>query len=175
MGLETNQGTLRKLGDYWSDRFAEIMQRWFGIHKFDKTPSPVITLPNKTRIILPDVMLFERYGENYYCEVKHKVPNVHGNYGLEKYRFDSLVNMLSWAKGTILYVIHDYESIGRDSKINRLEDWYCADIKRLSEARKQTFPGQSIVNGEYKRVPIHYWSACEWNLLYLHLGKIGEY
>lgn len=168
--------SVRAIGDYWSQQFASMMNQWFGIHKFDKAPSPVIDLPNGERIILADVMLFERQGENYYCEVKHKNPTKWNTYGLEQYRFESLAKLTRWAKGVVLYVIHDYTIPGRENQRNYLSDWYCVEITKLERVTKFTSWGPSLVAGVTKRVPIHYWGIENWERLsvYFDIGGIHQ-
>jgi hypothetical protein len=128
-------------------------------------------LPGHIHVILPDVWVLQRSTENSYCEVKHKQPNKFGNYGLEKYRFDSLINLTAWAKGKVLYVVHDYSLTGgKFIKINNPKDWFVADIKNLALSDRKTFPGDSLVNGTMQRVLIHYWNKSLWIPLTQYFG-----
>ena len=154
----------RALGDFWSTQFATMMNNWYGVHKFDKAPSPIISLPNGERIILADVFLLERHGENYYCEVKHKKPNRYGRYGLEEYRFKSLRRLQEYVKGRVLYIIHDHSIAGgKFVRKNNIDHWRVADIELLGRSEYRCFPGDSIVNSEMKQhIPIYYWLAALW-------------
>lgn len=154
----------RIIGDFWSRQFAEMMNHWYGVHKFDKAPSPIITLPNGKVIILADVLLLERAGENYYCEVKHKSPTKYQTYGLEEYRFNSLWRLQEYVKARVLYVIHDHSlNSGVDNRYNNIDHWRIAEISLLKRSSYQCFRGDSLINGELKHnVPIYYWAITLW-------------
>lgn len=158
---------LRELGNYWSQNFAKMMNRWYGVHKFDKAPSPIITLPNGARIILADVLLLEKDGENYYCEVKHKSPTRFHCYGLEEYRFGSLQRLQEYVKAKVLYVIHDHSlNGGRDNPYNDINHWRVADIPLLTHSPHTCSPGPSLIDGQRKTgVPIYYWVITLWSPL----------
>ncbi|MBV6343313.1 hypothetical protein [Candidatus Magnetobacterium casense] len=154
----------RVLGNFWSQKFADMMNRWYGVHKFDKAPSPIITLPNGMRIILADVLLLEKEGENYYCEVKHKAPTKFGSYGLEEYRFNSLKRLQEYVRAKVLYVIHDHSlNGGRDNPYNDINHWKVATIPVLVDSPHIRHPGPSLVNGVRQiGVPIYYWATTLW-------------
>jgi hypothetical protein len=152
----------RELGDYWSKVFADMMNQHFGVHKFDKAPSPIISLPSGEKIILADVMLLEQHGGNFYCEVKHKSPTRTECYGLEEYRLNSLRRLQEYAKGVVLYVVHDhFLAGGKFITINNPNHWKCVEINNL-QSKTYTSWGPSIVNGVYKDVPICYWKVDLW-------------
>jgi hypothetical protein len=161
----------RDIGNYWSQVFADMMNHKFGIHKFDKAPSPVIILPNSDRIILADVILFEKDGENYYCEVKHKQPTKTMCYGLEQYRFNSLVKLQEWSKGIVLYVIHNYSlNGGKFNLANDVNHWEVSTIKALQLIKPYiSWYSPSLVNGVLKKVPICYWNIKNWDSLARYL------
>lgn len=153
----------RALGNYWSAQFGSMMNTWYAVHKFDKAPSPIVRLPNGDKVILADVLLLERNGENYYCEVKHKKPNRYDNYGLEEYRAKSLQRLQEYAKGKVLYVIHDHALAGgKFNQQNNIHHWRVTDITALCQAEHKCFWGESIVDSIRKRVPIWYWPATLW-------------
>jgi len=156
----------REIGDYWSQQFADMMNVWFGVHKFDKAPSPLITLPNMQKVILADVWLLEKQNENYYCEVKHKAPTRFNCYGLEEYRLQSLLTLQNYVKGIVLYVIHDHSlNGGVHNKENNIDHWKCIEANELDKTYENRSWGKSLVNGELKRVPICYWNCNMWILL----------
>lgn len=170
-GLEPEQNSKllidRALGDYWSQVFADgMMKNGFATHRFDKAPSPVVNLPNGGHIILADVLVLRRGGAACYCEVKHKAPTQHGTYGLEEYRFNSLLALTSWVEGAVLYVIHNHSlSGGRDSPTININHWVYVNVHALQGRHVFKGMGKSYVNGKEKTVPMLYWSQTLWHPL----------
>jgi hypothetical protein len=163
----------RAVGDYWSRVFADMMLAHFGIHKFDKAPSPIVQLPNGDKIILADVLVLEHGGGNYYCEIKHKDPDTNGDFGLEGYRYHSLLTLQEWVSASVLYVIHDHSlqpyptrKERSSNKENNPLHWKGLSIYELSASYKTGRYSPSYINGVlHPKVWTWYWNNGLWHPL----------
>jgi len=110
---------------------------------------------------LPDITVWTHPGQHH--EIKHKAPTSWGAYGLEVYRFDALLWFADETEQAVLYTIHNHAlSGGRNSKTNRIEDWFTINVRALDgnwSSRGRVF---SYVNGQKRRVPIYYWPTRLW-------------
>ncbi len=157
----------RKTGDYWERQFctmAASMGKCFTPHQWHNTVAAVALQKVQGRwnkYTLPDITIWEAPGEHH--EIKHKNPTYHGEYGLEVYRFEALLNFALVTRQRILYTIHDHDLAGgKEVKDNHLCHWrtaiICVDIGYHNADER---PGYSWVKGEKKEVQILYWKTRE--------------
>lgn len=112
---------------------------------------------------LPDITVWTYPGEHH--EIKHKEPTRGGRIGLEQYRLDALLWFANETKQHVMYTIHNHAlSGGRDSDLNRLQDWLTVDVRDLegTESHRQE-NGKSYVNSQARdSIPLLYWSIDLW-------------
>jgi hypothetical protein len=112
---------------------------------------------------LPDVTIWSAPGQHH--EIKHKEPTRRGEFGLEQYRFEALLDFQAVTQQAVLYTIHNHAHAGgREVMQNRAEDWFTADVREL-RGKWSSSRGNSWVNGEKKQCVIYYWSAGLWQPL----------
>lgn len=116
------------------------------------------------RYTLPDVAVWNHPGEYY--EIKHKAATSGGLFGLEKYRFDALMDFAKLTRQGVYYAIHDHAMAGgRDSMTNEIAHWLVADVLVLDGRWKFASEMTSYVGGKSKRVPGYYWHRSLWRPL----------
>ena len=98
-------------------------------------------------------------------EIKHKTATRHGQYGLEKYRFEALLDFARETNQPVKYTIHDHHG-KRHNKEGILADWITVDVTQLLGAEDGIYEGPSWVNSRERRVPIMYWNATLWEPLF---------
>ena len=159
----------RDLGRYWEKQFCRMATVQFG-----QTVTPLqVNLAGAARAysindhswnkyLLPDVVIWQLPGQLH--EIKHKCPTAkHKTYGLEVYRFESLIGFMEETDQNIYYTIHDWKLAGgRAIKENHLDHWVTVHIRELMGKQRGPFWGASYVNGERKEVQIFYWDANLW-------------
>lgn len=162
----------RSLGSLWENNFCVLAAKKYGksftAHQIGRNKSAsAFRYLNGTYhpLMLPDITLWSAPGEHH--EIKHKKAAKNGCYGLEAYRLQALKWFADETRQSVLYTIHDWEILGRDSKVNREEDWLTADINTLwlatldGTAKKSTTTswraGKAINN-----VPNWYWPKDLW-------------
>jgi hypothetical protein len=152
--LEADRG----LGAYWENKFCELaagFHRYFTAHQLGRSSAACAGGPNGRYLLLPDITLWSSLGEHH--EVKHKAPTRYGSFGLERYRFKALVQFAELTGQPVYYTIHDHSRAGgRDSTLNRLEDWVAAEVSVL-KGQQEERPAPSWVNGQHRCVPVCYW------------------
>lgn len=168
----------RALGEYWEREFCKMAAGRglsFTPMQIGRTASAQAYLQVSTKwrhYTLPDITVWTYPGQHH--EIKHKDPTARNTYGLEVYRFNALLWFAGETKQAVLYTIHNHAlSGGRDSKTNRIEHWFTANIRELDgiwSSRSHVF---SYINGEKHRVPIYYWPTCLWTPLqeYWHISE----
>lgn len=157
----------RKLGSFWASQFI-IMARQHGnsqINAQEKRSSAAIAHdPDGRPMVLPDITLFKNgYIEHH--EIKHKIPTKYHSYGLEVYRFNSLLWYAQQTGENVMYTIHDYRASGRNNRENNIDDWVTANIRNLYETWRHQSYGFSWVNNRKIKVPIYYWAISLWSPL----------
>lgn len=157
----------RALGVQWERNFCH----WAFVYKKSITPMQIgrtgsaiawETRDHKWKSYpLPDITIWTSPGEHH--EIKHKNPTRHNCFGLEIYRFESLLWFSRETQQKVMYTIHNHDlSGGRDASINRLEDWITINIEDLHNKWKPPSFDTSYVDGQPKIVPIYYWSIDLW-------------
>jgi len=111
-------------------------------------------------LILPDFALWTFPGQHH--EIKHKDKAKsgirRGCYGLERYRFDSLLEFQDRSKQSVYYTIHDHEMAGgKYAKENRLQDWVTAHVSTLDGSWTCAEMGKTWCNGKEEVKEILYW------------------
>jgi hypothetical protein len=148
----------RELGAYWERRFCRMARNYghaFTPHQFGRDRRAACAYHIGGHIILPDITIWSSPGQHH--EVKHKNPTRDHRFGLETYRFTSLLQFAEITGQPVYYTIHNWEAAGRDNLENRILDWYTCDTDTLLANQGISQWGDSWVNGEKKRVPILYW------------------
>lgn len=160
----------RELGQYWERIFcqmAALLGKVFTPMQLGRADSILAFQKNGNgwnRYTLPDVTVWTAPGEHH--EIKHKDPTKFGSFGLEVYRFDALRWFAHETGQAVLYTIHNHALAGgRDVEENDLAHWITVDVRELDGQWSGTFPGFSWVNGQRKKVDIHYWDQDLWQPL----------
>jgi len=160
----------RGLGEYWERQFCLLaFQEGYSFTplQIGKNEAAVAWQRDEHEntkwnpFLLPDVVIWTSPGEHH--EVKHKNPTRFGTFGLEVYRFESLLRFAEETKQDVMYTIHNHDlSGGRDGKVNYIIHWVTANVLDLDGTWKGEYWGPSWVNGKEKRVPIYYWNTDLW-------------
>lgn len=158
----------RALGAFWERQFCVLASRYgltFSPLQIGREGSALAYRKDGqswSKLKLPDVVIWNGLGQCH--EIKHKAPTRHGCFGLEAYRFHSLLEFAKTTDAEIMYTIHDHSrTTGRADRTNRIDDWVTAKILSLeSEKRVTGYSRGSYVNGEaVDRIAIYYWpTAC---------------
>lgn len=157
----------RKIGAEWENRFcarALGFNRIYTRHQEGKRGAAKATSPSGKIVTLPDVTLWSWHSEHH--EIKHKTTNEHGAYGLELYRYESLIQFGKAVGGGVYYTIHDHRG-SRRSTLDRPEDWLTACVFSLPKPEPlsvgcRVFPGWTWRDGRKARAQICYWPASLW-------------
>lgn len=163
----------RATGAVWERKFQLMMvDHGFLVtmHQLRKSGSAIaVTRVSGTvkTFTLPDASVWDEPG--FDAEIKHKDPTSRGTFGLEEYRLKSLVGFARRSGRCVQYTIHDYSRCPGETRPerkayepNHIEHWITADVLDLYRHRTEPMWGSSYVNGQPKRVPIHYWPASLW-------------
>lgn len=154
----------RALGEFWERQFCLLASRYgftFSPLQIGRRESALAYRKRENgweNLKLPDVVIWSAKGQCH--EIKHKSPNKHGCFGLEGYRFHSLLDFAHETHMGVMYTIHDHSrTAGRDDRINRIEDWVTASILDLGQRAYRTgYNRGSYVSGEaVQRIAIYYW------------------
>lgn len=156
----------RQLGAFWERQFCRLAFRYGLV----MTPNQIGLSggtaaawyrnqgTNRNKIILPDVTIWSAPAQHH--EVKHKAPTRLGEFGLEAYRFNSLLRFYQITGQEVYYTIHNHAwSGGRYSTINKPEHWVTASIPSLQWTVQQERTGYSWINGEKSETNILYWKV----------------
>jgi hypothetical protein len=160
----TNNSVDRDVGAKWERHFCVWAQHYgkaFTAHQEAlKIKSAAWHVQGASRP-LPDVTLWTAPVEHH--EIKHKEPTRNGCFGLEKYRFESLVAFAEESQELVRYTIHDHSRCGgRSSDANLLQDWFTVNVLDLLDAPHREGLGFSWVSGRKQDVPVWYWSTSLW-------------
>lgn len=167
----TNITADRSKGAYWERQFcvmAADIGYVFTPMQLGKQGSIVAYAKNGSQPwrtwTLPDVTIWTAPGQHH--EIKHKSPTYDKCYGLEKYRFDRLLDFANITGQSVLYTIHNHAlNGGSDNQLNDIKHWFTADILKLNRTWAKAANGKSWVNGEPKQVLIYYWDTALWTPL----------
>ncbi len=165
----------RELGKYWERQFCKMA----GDFGFMFTPMQIghegaIEAFKKdgakwNPFLLPDVTIWTAPGQHH--EIKHKNPTKDGLFGLEDYRFRSLVSFARETGQDVMYTIHNHDLAGgRDSKVNNMAHWLTVNVLSLVGKWKRTDNGSSWVNGAERQVVRRYWDPSLWTPLAKYWG-----
>ncbi len=157
----------RKLGRYWEEQFCKLATQYgrtYTPFQIDRSSAALAYDANGNHYVLPDVGIWSAPGE--YHEIKHKNPTRGGLYGLEKYRWESLLWFAHETQQKVYYTIHNHDLAGgRDVRGNDVEHWVTADVIALDQKWCIDGNGFSYVNGRKRRVPILFWPERLWSPL----------
>lgn len=160
----------RATGKYWERQFCLLAKQqgfMFTPMQIGRAESALAYKGNGKRwntFTLPDVTVWTAPGQHH--EIKHKEPNRHKSYGLERYRLDALLSFAEETDQDVMYTIHDHRLAGgRDVKENDISHWRTVSVTTLDGAWTWNGPGYSWVNGQKKRVEMCYWPARMWQAL----------
>lgn len=162
----------RDIGAYWERKFCDLSAGYglmFTPLQIDKSGAATAYWKegrNWQRLLLPDVVIWTYPGQ--YHEIKHKTPTVHGSFGLEAYRFHSLLDFARKTRQAVFYTIHNHAlSGGRDCKDNDIDHWVTVNILELDKQQSFTSNnGSSYVNGnKVNNISIYYWDTSLWKPL----------
>lgn len=159
----------RQVGDEWERNFCRLAAKYgnvFTAHQVGRTASARAWGWGRREffgVILPDATIWSGGGEHH--EIKHKDATRSGCFGLEKYRFDSLLKFRDIVKQPVYYTIHDYGQQPNDSREDRkfngnnvAAHWLTSEVRDLSKAIHWQRPGATWIDGKKKcGVPILYW------------------
>jgi len=153
----------RKTGLLWEKNFCKLASD----RGFMLTPLQIgrqaaaSAYKARRRVLLPDIVLWTYPGQ--YHEIKHKNPTKYGSYGLEKYRFDALVEFAAESRQGVFYTIHDHDLAGgRGVAINDIHHWRTVSILQLVDTWEYSGPGATWWNGQKVSAIIYYWSSKLW-------------
>lgn len=161
----------RRLGSRWEQQFCEMAKQFHPhlvtAHQNGHASAAIATGYRDgahKRVLLPDVTI---WGRPEHHEIKHKNPTRLGEYGLEQYRFESLLDFARETDQRVLYTIHDWQLAGapnsRQHVENRLEHWRTIDVRCLDRVDRRTGVAPSYCNGATKHdTQMFYWPAHNW-------------
>lgn len=158
----------RATGAYWERQFCRLATRYGRFltpHQIGRPGQSAsaygLDSGHWRTLLLPDITVWSAPGEHH--EIKHKNKNRHGNYGLETYRLDALMEFAQVTGQPVYYTIHDWELAGARSSVeqvpNDIAHWFCADVTQLAISNTYVSCGSSYVRGERREVEIQYWDA----------------
>lgn len=160
--MDRDQTKDRKLGKLWEENFAAIIiPCGFSAHNI----SPQGNV---------DSMIWDdETGNLIRVQIRHKVPwfwsDIGNSYGYEQYRLNKDLQIVT--EGCIvIYAIHNYSRLGRESTVNEMGDWVAQDIEILADCVDKEALGWTYYGEDYRRLPICYWKTSRFealeNLLY---------
>jgi hypothetical protein len=156
-----NEGD-RRLGAYWEEKFcimAKALGHVYTPHQLGLGRIAACAHTATGRIVLPDITIWSGPGQHH--EVKHKNPARTRCFGLEAYRFNSLLAFANITAEPVYYTIHNWELAGgRDVRTNRIDHWVTCDTDTLYSNRGAAGWGDSWVGGEKRKVQILYWPVA---------------
>lgn len=152
----------RTLGEFWEKEFCRLAAReGFSVtrHQSGHEKAAVafrLVQGRFEHLTLPDVELWGRPNQQH--EVKHKAPTGGRMFGLEKYRFRTLLELARMTNDGVYYTIHNHQlSGGRDSTVNDIDHWVTANVLDLNGRWKLESVSPSYVNGRKVSTGIYYW------------------
>lgn len=167
----------RKIGEFWERAFCTMAAR------LGKSFTPmqighdgaanwyILDGKRYSSRLLPDVTIWTFPGEHH--EIKHKEPTRTGKFGLEVYRFDSLLKFSAVTRQSVMYTIHNHKAAGgRDVTQNNPAHWMTVEVGVLQRNLSSPLPGDSWVNGQKREVQIYYWPIVLWQPL-MGFWKVG--
>ena len=166
----------RAVGQFWEKAFAILAARagrTVYLHQVDRSKAARAYRLRNGRwksLIAPDVSLLDSPAEHH--EVKHKTVTTQGCFGLEEYRFESLLELARETQEGVFLTVHDHHGY-RDCLDNKIEDWVTANILDLARHRTRPTPGRSYVDGKIETVKIYYWPVALFIPLADHLYGPG--
>jgi hypothetical protein len=165
----------RRVGETWERRFSRLaMERGWAVtaHQIGKRggAASAVTLSSTEgkpydQLLLPDITVWDTDSQHH--EIKHKNPTRRGEYGLEEYRLELLVDFAVRTKQMVMYTIHDWELAGargsRENMPNKIEHWRTVDLLALAKLPSRIDPrGISYCDGRKTETTIWYWPVEYW-------------
>jgi hypothetical protein len=163
----------RRVGELWERRFARLaMERGWAVtaHQIGRKAgaATAITLSSTNdyrQLLMPDLTVWSAKSQHH--EIKHKNPTRNGQYGLEQYRLELLLDFAARTGQTVMYTIHDWELAGasgsRQEMPNSIEHWRTVDLSALSKLpHRIDEKGTSYCNGQRTETCIWYWPVEYW-------------
>lgn len=166
----------RQIGKYWEREFCKMAAGHdflFSPMQIGRNEAVMAYEKNGTawkRLLLPDVTIWTSPGQHH--EIKHKNPTRRGTFGLEVYRFHSLLHFAKETNQDVLYTIHNHDlSGGRDSRINDIGHWITTDVLSLNKTWVFSCELPSWVNGIKEADVLQYfWPINFWVPLSAYWG-----
>lgn len=162
----------RKLGDIWEANFCQLLSPGVLLfrHQKDRTGSAIYgEVQPDGRIIWrpsPDVTVLHGRGITTHHEVKHKNATRKGFFGLEEYRFESLMQLQGNSGHGVYYTIHDHDcSGGRTSQLNDIKHWVTQTIESLSKEFDERFTCPTLRNGKRETAMTMFWHRSRFDQL----------
>lgn len=155
--------TDRKVGTYWEQKFCEMAESYgvmvmpLQIGKSDSATAK----KNQRHIVLPDVMIMS----GQYHEIKHKSPTRDGHFGLEVYRFDSLIALAKETGQDVMYTIHNHAlSGGRGNQVNHTDHWVTINALDLQNRHVSQRLSPTYCGGHSEKIlrSTYYWPIGLW-------------
>lgn len=159
----------RELGAFWEKQFGRLAMK----KGLTVTPNQIGRSSSASafymtadgayrRLILPDFVIWSLPGQHH--EIKHKDPaktgKKRGCYGLERYRFDSLVRFQEICGQSVFYTIHDWSLAGgKQEKVNHIDHWLTIPITDMVGTEQHAEEGLSWINGTQATTELVYWPS----------------
>lgn len=132
----------RKIGEIWEKNFCRIAAKYgkiFTTNQIGREKSATALYRDKSgkwiRLILPDISIWNEPGEHH--EIKHKSPAGNGCFGLEDYRFQSLVSLYEKSGQRVCYTIHRHDwAGGKLETVNKVSHWVTVPVGILLQATR---------------------------------------
>jgi hypothetical protein len=158
----------RSLGDYWEQKFCELLPPGaiFYRHQKNKSGSSVYAEVKADGSLAmragPDVTVWNRGAAHH--EIKHK--NAYqGKFGLEQYRYTSLVRFAERTGERVFYTIHDHGMCGgRDTTVNHINHWLSCNVLSLGPP-DDAFPCPTWKNGIVVKEMTLFWHRSQFSSL----------
>lgn len=137
----------RNIGDLWEGNFCKLLPPGctFIRHQKDRDGASLYGAVGHDGEVAwrssPDVTVWHGRSVTTHHEIKHK--NAHAGlvFGLERYRFDALIEFQKNTGQTVYYTIHDHDSGGgRDGTENDIKHWVTQTIESLASDHDYEWP-----------------------------------
>lgn len=172
----------RNLGAFWEGMFCQLLPRGtkFVRHQLDKSRSAVKEWIDGNGSIqttpLPDVTVYHGLGRESSHEIKTKNPSRSGQFGLEVYRFEALLQHARDSSGGANYTIHDWGKAGGKHRTeNDIGHWITASFLDLEKRDRYSTEYSSWVDGVWtENVPMYFWNKDRFMPLSVFLEDMAE-
>jgi hypothetical protein len=172
----------RKVGAFWEGNFCQLLPigTKYTRHQLHRTRAAIKEWIGENGKIhtspLPDVTVFHGLGRESNHELKHKNPTSCGQFGLEVYRFEAMLQHATDAFGGANYTIHDWQKNGGKVVLsNDIHHWVTASFLDLKEPDGYSTEWGSWVDGRWtENVPMYFWNQKRFLPLSDFLNDIAE-